>query len=108
MRQSSSPDDVTADADVIDFVRGIAKATAKARISVQGEKYLTFGRNKDGSVVVLSIGIVSGQGGSFAIPKGTIAAAHVHYAGLMQNRPGPGDHSAVKGGRSMFMINAKG
>ena len=107
-RQAFGLNDVVADSDVIKFVSGIAKATAKAQISVEGEKYITFGRNKSGEVVVLSIGIVSGQGGSFAIPEGTIAAAHVHYKGLIQNRPGPGDHSAVKGGRSMFMINAKG
>jgi hypothetical protein len=108
-KPSSSDSDIEADEDVISFMRTVAPATAKARTKVAGEKFMALGRNEKGEVIVLKIGIVTGSGGEFSIPGNTVALAHVHYKGIKeQNRPGPGDHDAVKMGLSMFMINYNG
>jgi len=89
-----------------------SRATAKAKLNLpdgsqNGEKFLVLGKNASGEVIVMRIGVLTGQGGSISV-RGAGAVAHVHYKGLVQ-RPDGADHSAVKfKGIPSFVIGQKG
>jgi YD repeat-containing protein len=111
---------IWADDDVRQFVAQIAEITANAKSglpsktsdgksikSEQYERYLAFGRNEKGEVVVTAIGLADSQGGYTEIPSGSIAMAHVHW-GNLSPKPGAGDSDSLQYGYSNFVIGQKG
>lgn len=97
---SVSGGDLQGPSDLSAFVQGIGPATANARIGGRDqnyEKFLTFGRDSDGQVIVTGISLVGPQGGNISglLTPDVISVAHVHYQGLNQP-PNSGDNSILK------------
>jgi LysM repeat protein len=97
---SVSTSDLQSSPDLASFVEDIGPATATAKIGGSNqryEKFLTFGRNGDGAIVVTGISLVGPQGGNIAglLTPDVIGIAHVHYQGLVQP-PNSGDNSIAK------------
>jgi hypothetical protein len=128
------PDVEAVDLDLRQFVVAIAKETdqAKTGMIVVGpdgkkilgvdhkpinpekfEKFISFSRNKYGEIIVTKIGLVDSQGGSFSVPKDSIAVAHIHWSlsasdGLNPKPFGADNSSIVYGNRPMFVIGDNG
>ncbi len=97
---SVSTADLQASSDLASFVKGIGSSTASARIGGRNqeyEKFLTFGKNANGEIIVTGISLVGPQGGNIfgMLNSGVIGIAHVHYQGLVQP-PNSGDNSIAK------------
>jgi hypothetical protein len=107
---SVSTADLSAPADLSAFVRGIAEPTATATIggtNQEYEKFIVFGRNAGGEVVVRAIALMGPNGGVVPSVQGRIGLAHVHYAGLNQP-PHAGDDSATRRNVPSFVIGSTG
>jgi hypothetical protein len=97
---SVSVADLQASSDFASFVQEIRAETASAKIGGRNqeyEKFLSFGRNEGGEIIVTGISLVGPQGGNVAglLGSGTIAIAHAHYQGLYQP-PHGADNSITK------------
>jgi hypothetical protein len=107
---SVSTADLSAPADLSAFVRGIAGPTATATIggtNQEYEKFIVFGRNAGGEVVVRAIALMGPNGGVVPSVQGRIGLAHVHYEGLNQP-PHAGDDSATRRNVPSFVIGSTG
>ena len=105
--------DLSAPPDVSELVTAIAPATVNARISCPDqdyEKFLTFGRDANGEVIVTSISIPGKQGGDVSqlIPDGTIAVAHVRQSSLISTPTGGDDSIAKTRNIPSFVITGDG
>jgi hypothetical protein len=111
-KKAASGGDVSSEQSYIDFLKATSRATTKAKLNLpdgsqRGEKFLVLGTNSNDEVVVIRVGVLTGQGGSISV-AGAGAVAHVHYRGLIQ-RPDGADHSAVKfKGIPSFVIGQTG
>ena len=105
--------DLSAPPDVSEFVTAIALETAKAEIGGRDqdyEKFITFGRDAKGEVVVTGVAVLNHQGGEIArlISGGAIAAAHVHWSRLRQVPMGGDDSIARFNNLPSFVITGDG
>jgi len=105
--------DLSSPPDVAEFVTAIALETARAQINGRDqdyEKFLTFGRDANGKVVVTGIAVLNNQGGDVArlMGSGVIAAAHVHWPRLRQVPMGGDDGIARFNNLPSFVISGDG